>query len=334
MKAKKAFLIGVASAFFMTLLIAWSAIGLTPFRLTLLPDNGPAWYYWKLPTVSFWATVTMWLFYGIHQILCWFFIFKLQHEKHNLQSANLSKYNLALLLLNAVFFILHLLQTRFFYDGLAQFVSVSSSQYSVIIMLVFMLVLLNSRRGLFFGKKVPLSQSAVYGISKTHGYFISWAIIYTFWFHPMENTWGHLLGFFYILLLMLQMSMAYTKVHTEIKWVTILECFVALHGTVVALVAGHSLWGMFLFGFTLMFVVTGMYGVTKLKALRIAFTLVYCGAAVLFYSGIMGNGQKIYSIHQIFWIPVILYGLVFIIVALYHVGMKIFTGKKTKELVS
>lgn len=328
MKTKNAFIIGIAAALLLTLLIAWSATSLLSFRQTLLPDTGPDWYYWKLPSVSVWATVTMWLGYALHQGLCWYLIWRLQHEKHTLQKEQISKYNAALLLVNGLFIILHLLQTRFFYDGLAQYVSVASSQYSVIVMLVLMLILLNARRGLFFGKKLPLSQSAVNGISKTHGYYIAWAVVYTLWFHPMEGTWSHLLGFFYMFLLMLQMSMAYTKVHTNIKWVTLLESFVAIHGTIVALEAGQTLWGMFLFGFSLMFVVSGLHGVVKLKPLRIGFTALYLMMAVLIYSGVLGTSQQISQIHQIFWIPVILYGLVFVIVGLYHVVMKLMTKKQ------
>jgi hypothetical protein len=331
MRIKKAYFFGILFAFVMTLLIALSAMGLTHFRQTLLPDAGPAWYYWKLPTVGIMATISMWVFYGAHQLLCWYFIYKLQHEKHNLMSENLGKYNMALLIVNGVFSILHLLQTQFFYDGLAQYVPVSSSQYSVIIMLVFMLILLNGFRGLFFGKKLPLSQKAVYGIQKTHGYYIAWAVVYTFWFHPMESTWGHLLGFFYMFLLMLQMSLAYTRIHTNVRWVTILESLVALHGTVVALVAGQTMWSMFLFGFTMMFIVTGMYGVVRHKGLRIAFTGLYLAAAVVVYSGVLGTGGQISSIHQIFWIPVILYGLVFVFVGIYHLAMKLLKVKKVSK---
>lgn len=329
MKTKSAFILGVGISFALVLLIAWSATGLGTFRQTLLPDSGPAWYYWKLPNVTLWATITMWVGYLAHQILCLFFIYKLQHEKHNLQSGKIGKYNVALLIVNVIFSILHLLQTRFFYDGLAQFVSVASSQYSVIIMLVFMLILLNARRGLFFGKKAPLSQSVVYGVKKTHGYYISWAIVYTFWFHPMESTWGHLLGFLFMFLLMLQMSLAYTKIHTEIKWVTVLESFVTIHGTVVALVAGQVLWSMFLFGFAMMFIVAGMYGVVRHKALRIAFTVAYFAMAVLVYSGVLGTGYQISQIHQIFWIPATLYGLVFVFAGIYHFAMKLIEKKKT-----
>lgn len=328
MKIRTAFIIGVISAFVLTILIVLFAPGLTHFRQTLLPDAGAAWYYWKLPSVNIMATISMWLFYGAHQVLCWYFIWKLQHEKHDLQRENIGKYNMALLIVNGVFSVLHLIQTQLFYDGLAQFVPVSSSQYSVIVMLVFMLILLNGVRGLFFGKKVPLSHKAVYGIQKTHGYYIAWAIVYTFWFHPTESTWGHLLGFFYMFLLMLQMSLAYTKIHTNVKWVTVLESLVALHGTVVALVAGQKLWSMFMFGFVMMFMVTGMYGVVKLKRLRIAFSAIYLAAAVIVYSGVLGTGHQLSSIHQIFWIPVILYGLVFVFVGLYFVAMKLISGIK------
>ncbi len=323
MKTKTLFIAGIAASLLLTVVIALTATGLSPFRQTLLPDAGAAWYYWKLPDVSIWATVTMWVGYVLHQALCWYFIFKLQREKSQLTGGNVSRYNMALILVNAVFSILHIIQTYFFYDGLAQFVPIWSSQYSVIVMLVFMLVLLNGRRGLFFGKKVPLSQAAVYGVTKTHGYFIAWAIVYTFWFHPTENTWGHLLGFFYMFLLMIQMSLAYTKIHTDLRWVTVLESLVALHGTIVALVAGQTLWSMFLFGFTMMFIVTGMYGVVKRKALRITFTGIYLAAAIVVYSGILGTKHTLSSIHQIFWIPIILYGLVFVLVGLYHVGVKI-----------
>ena len=104
MKVKNAFITGVVFAFVMTLLIAWSATGLTSFRQTLLPDAGPDWYFWKLPAVSIMATITMWLFYGVHQLACWYLIWKLQHEKRALRSENLGKYNMALLIVNGVCF--------------------------------------------------------------------------------------------------------------------------------------------------------------------------------------------------------------------------------------
>ena len=140
----------------------------------------------------------------------------------------IGKYNFWLLVVNTVFIALHLVQTTFFYDGLAQFVPVMSSQGSVIVMLVMILILLNHRRGLFFGKKVKLPGKGVALVYKFHGYFIAWAVLFTFWFHPMEGTLGHLVGFFYLFMLMTQISLAKTEWHTNIRWITFLEVFVAL----------------------------------------------------------------------------------------------------------
>ncbi len=330
MKTKTALWTGIGASVVFTLLIFWVASGLGSFRAALLPDQGPAWYYWKLPRPEVWATVTMWTLYAAHQILCWVFIAKLQKEKQQLMSDNIGKYNAALLITNGVFIVLHMLQTRLFYDGLAQFVPVFSSQYSVIGMLVLMLIMATPKRGLFFGKKIKFPQRAMTGISKTHGYYISWALVYTFWFHPMEDTAGHILGFFYMFLLMVQMSLPYTKAHMNMKWIAVLEGAVALHGTVVALQAGQTLWSMFLFGFTMMLVVTGLYGVVRFKWLRMAFTAVYIAAAALVYSGLL-PGKDISQIHQIFWIPIILYGLVFVVVWLYQGAMTLFR-KRSKPV--
>ena len=46
--------------------------------------------------------------------------------------------------------------------------------------------------------------SPVYLTRKYHGYFIYWAAIYTFWYHPMENTIGHAFGVAHTWFFMLQ----------------------------------------------------------------------------------------------------------------------------------
>jgi len=182
---------------------------LEPFRAMLLPDAGAAWYVWKLPKPELLASISMWVLYLAHQITVWVLIVKLKNDARP-EAGRIGKYNLQLLIANAVFIALHLVQTVFFYDALAQFMPVMTSQGSVIVMLVMMLLLLNNRRGLFFGKKVYLPPLGVAATQKIHGFYISWAVVYTFWFHPMEGTLGHLLGFFYLFLLMGQMSLART----------------------------------------------------------------------------------------------------------------------------
>ncbi len=81
----------------------------------------------------------------------------------------------------------------------------------------------------------------------------------------------------------------------------------------------------------MMFVVTQMYGVIKLKALRIVYTGAYLLMAVFVYSGLLGTAHQIAQIHQIFWIPTILYGLVFVIIWLNQGGIYLL-GEKKGEL--
>ncbi|MDA7916273.1 hypothetical protein N9B94_03465 [Verrucomicrobia bacterium] len=64
--------------------------------------------------------------------------------------------------------------------GLAQDVSIWSSQWSVIIMLVLILHMENQRRGIVFGKKIRFLTETERVVRKYHGYIFSWAIVYTF----------------------------------------------------------------------------------------------------------------------------------------------------------
>ncbi len=301
------------------------------FQSILLPDAGAAWYYWKLPAPDTWATVTAWALYAMHQLSVWFLLFKRRSEPMA-PKGSVGRMNILLLAVNAVFVVLHILQTMFFYDGLAQQVPVMTSQGSVIVMLVMILILMNRRRGLFFGKKVPLPEKGVSALRTIHGYFISWAIIYTFWFHPTEGTLGHLLGFFYIFLLMIQLSMVGTQWHFNVKWITLLEVYVAFHGAIVAIEAKNGMWPMFFFGFMMMFIVTQMYGILKNKAAITGIILCYAALALSTYLGVFGSGHTIGSIHQITWIPVILYGLVFAIVILMQIIAIIWQKAKPKML--
>ena len=328
MKVKKLWWISLAGAVLLTGLCFIVSMNLKSFQAVLLPDKGPDWYYWKLPAVEVWAAVTAWGLYLAHQITVWVLIFKLRRAPLP-APGEAGKYNFALLWANLGFILLHMLQTLLFYDGLAQYVPVMSSQGSVILMLVLILILLNDRRGLFFGKKTPLSGDAVKGVSSTHGIIISWALVYTFWFHPIEGTAGHLIGFFYMFLLMIQMSLAKTGMHFNMRWITALEVLVGFHGAIVAIISGNGMWQMFFFGFMMMFIVTQMYGLKLAKWLRIALTTLYFAGTVAVYSGIFGNNQKLYNIHQITWIPLILYALVFAVVWIYQLAL--FTGKRLKR---
>ena len=115
---------------------------------------------------------------------------------------------------------------------------------------------------------------------KYHGYYFSWAIIYTFWYHPTEATMGHLMGFSYIFVLLLQGSLFFTRFHINRKWTLFLEMWVIAHGSLVALESVNSeMWAMFFFGFSGIFIVTQMHGLSLSKRQRWAITFAYLGAA-------------------------------------------------------
>ncbi len=301
----------------LTIIIYFSSLTMDRFREILLPDTGAAWYYWKLPKAQLWASVSVWFLYVLHQVSAWYLIYKISKQKDS-KKDEASKLNIIFLVVNGIFIFLHIVQSVLFYDGLAQFVPVMSSQGSVIVMLVIMLIMMNGRRGLFFGKKVKLPQKGVAAIFKTHGYYICWALIYTFWFHPTEGTLGHLMGFFYMFLLFVQMSLSKTSFHMEKRWITVLEVYVAVHGALVAVGQGNGMWPMFLFGFLMMFVVTQLYGLTDKKPQIIAVTIIYAAIVLLVYSGVLGNSHTFSDVHQITWIPIILYGLVFVLAFLFQ----------------
>lgn len=276
-------------------------------KIVLLEDQGASWYYWKLPTRLTMPMLTAWAGYIIHQIGVWFGIYKLQSSKDKS-----TKWNQRLLIFNLVFILLHFVQTHIWYDGLAQDVPVFTSQGSVIGMLVLVIIMENRRRGIIFGKKVKGFKQIQEFILHYHGYYIAWAITYTFWYHPMVSTSGHLVGFFYLFILMIQGSFAKTRIHTNRNWVFILEVLVLFHGTTVAIGQANNMWPMFGFGFGFMAVTTQIYGLKlQVKHRTLIQVLYVIGALIVFGGGFAG--KTIQDIHMITWIPVIEYGLVFFI---------------------
>jgi hypothetical protein len=313
---------GIVIALFFIAIIGVLGSRLNAFEL--LPDQGAFWYYWKLPEKEFWPRLTAWSFYIIHQLLVWLLIASAQFK----EASKRIYYRKRLIFVNIFFVALHILQSHLFYDGLAQDVPVFSSQGSVIVMLVLILIMDNERRGLFFGKKItslPIIGSikeVTAFIQKYHGYFISWAIVYTFWYHPTIASGGHLVGFFYLFLLFIQMSMIYTPVHYNKKWAFVLEVLVLFHGTTVAIGQQNNMWPMFMFGFATMLVVTQIYGINLSKITIKTVQLTYLAGVFVVFGGFTGN-RTIGQIHQVLWIPIIEYLLVFVFLFLIGGVLKI-----------
>ena len=293
-------------------------------KIRLAPDQGASWYYWKLPNPTFWTRATAWGFYLLHQFSLWGLIYYAQTRVKK-YSSSLHRINYLALGVNAFFILLRILQTQLWYDGLAQDVSIWSSQVSVIILLVWILLMENNRRGLFFGKSVPFSKDLIQFARKYHGYFFAWATVYTFWYHPTIATSGHLLGFLYMFLLLLQGSLFFTRVHVNRWWMFVQEAFVLIHGALVAVMQGGQMWPMFAFGFGGILVITQMHGLKIKNWQRWAILATYLGLAVLIYSP-----RGIINIHQITWIPLIDYLAVFLLAGILWLIMRIIKKFQTQ----
>ena len=287
-----------------------------------LPDAGARWYYWQLPQPELWARITAWGGYALHQIAVWALI--IRRMRRGPGTGSVSKDNYLMLGVNLFFILFHLLQTHIWYDGLAQDVPIWTSQYSVIIMLVIMLLMLFPARGAFWGKKIPVSKNVMGFLKNSHGLYISWALVYTFWFHPMEGDLAILLGFFYMFLLMIQLSMYDTKVHFNLAWVGFLEFFVGIHGVAVALMNGQEAWTMFLFGFLLITVLTHVHGLKLPGWSKYVILAAFLGGMAVAYS--FRGWERIY---EIVFIPSALYGGAFALWLVAGIGFFI-SGKVGK----
>ena len=208
--------------------------------------------------------------------------------------------------MNGFFVALHLVQTHIWYDGLAQDVSIWSALGSVVVMLVWVLLMENPRRGLFFGSKIGFPRRLTEVARRYHGYYFAWAIVYTFWYHPMEATSGHLIGFLYMFLLLVQGSLLFTRAHVS-RWRTlVLEVSVLAHGTLVAIMQGEGMWPMFAFGFGGIFVITQMHGLSWSRPVRGLVLAAYVAGVLAVYAPLGWS-----RLSDVLRIPLIDYAAVF-----------------------
>ena len=295
-------------------------------RFILDPGDGTLIFYdWQLAQHTLWGRVSAWGLYAVHQILLWglytvhqillwglIYYAQTSVKKY---SKGLHPVNLWALAVNALFIVLHFVQTHLWYDALAMDMSSFTSQGSVILMLCAILLMENKRRGMFFGAKAPFSERVVSFARKYHGYLFAWAIVYTFWFHPMVSTPGHLAGFFYMFMLMLQGSLFLTRIHVNKWWTLTQEVTVLIHGTLVAVFQGADLWQMFFFGFAAMFVITQMHGLNFSRLTRWGIGLGYAAAVIAVYNADWAR------VNEIIRIPIIEYLVAFVMAGLVALGL-------------
>ena len=298
--------------------VAYTAvIWLLAGRLADVPhaeDAGASWYYWKLIDPTLASRATAWGFYLLHQVAFWAVILYAQRTIGRgtpRYSGSLRLANGLALGVNGFFIALRVVQTHLWYDGLAQDVSIWSSLGSVALMLVWVLLMENPRRGLFFGKKIAFPKRVTSVARRYHGYYFAWATVYTLWYHPTEATSGHLIGFLYMFLLLLQGSLFFTRAHVNRWWTLFLEVSVLAHGTLVAIMQGEGMWPMFAFGFGGIFVITQMHGLSWPRWVRGLVLAAYV-AGVLAVYGALGWER----LAEVVRIPFIDYAAVFALAGL------------------
>ncbi|MBN1267688.1 MAG: hypothetical protein JXA25_19510 [Anaerolineales bacterium] len=301
--------------------VIWLTAGNLAGRFDVVNEKYFTFFYpWQTRNPATMAYVTAWVGYAIHNILVWGILIASQRSKPSYEGG-FRWYNWAMLTVNGLFYVLHLLQTQIWYDGLAIAVPEVTSQASVILMLVMIIILESPRRGLVFGKKVKFHKRFFQLVRTYHGYLFSWGIIYTFWYHPMENTVSHLAGFFYMFLLLAQSVLIFNRAHRNKYWTFFLEAIVLVHGTLVAIYQGNGLWPMFAFGFGAMIVLTQMYGIGLNTWQRRALAVTFLIGVSLFY-GLSGNLQ---GLNEVIRIPAIEYLAVGALYLLFLAGNGLYT---------
>tara|TARA_Y100000588_G_scaffold42064_2_gene40146 strand:+ start:1106 stop:2104 length:999 start_codon:yes stop_codon:yes gene_type:complete len=278
-----------------------AVIALTGARLSTFEIIGPTvpfQYPWRLVEPDFISQITAWSGYVLHNIYVWTILSLARKEKPGF-SENFRWFNWAMLVGNGLFIGLHILQTHLYYDALARDVHEATAQGSVALMLMVILVIEGPRRGLFFGQ-LRFDRRLVEVLRKYHGYLFSWAIIYTFWYHPAVSTQGHLIGFFYMFMLLWQSVLVFNRSHRNRWWTLTLEAMVIPHAVLVAVTQPSNAWRMFGFGFATIFILTQMHGVGWNRATRITFGSIFVIALILAYA-VFGD---ITQIHEVARIPV------------------------------
>jgi len=119
-------------------------------------------------------------------------------------------------------------------------------------------------------------------LRKYHGYYIAFGVTNDWYYHPMEATPGHLSGIMNDLFFFWQVITIYTPTHRNKWWCIACEFAVTLHGPLIALGRGGGA-GMFGFGFSMVFIVTGQWGLPLKWYWRASFFIIFITTVLLNY---------------------------------------------------
>jgi len=138
-------------------------------------------------------------------------------------------------------------------------------------------------------------------------------------------------------LLFTQMSLAYTRVHLDVRWIVTLESWVAIHALIVAFFntqyfGSVDIWPMFFTGFAFMFVFTYMYALHNQKKHSYYNNSTLLAFLIWLYIpkpyGLGRDPSFLYRL-EFLWIPIILYGL-----SLVFAGVVYLWYKRKDQIIS
>eukprot|EP00403_Amphidinium_massartii_P035976 CAMPEP_0178436050 /NCGR_PEP_ID=MMETSP0689_2-20121128/34242_1 /TAXON_ID=160604 /ORGANISM="Amphidinium massartii, Strain CS-259" /LENGTH=395 /DNA_ID=CAMNT_0020058139 /DNA_START=100 /DNA_END=1284 /DNA_ORIENTATION=+ len=315
------YVIGLALSLGLTAVIAITASSLQNFSVVGRSPTQALGYPWQLRNPTFMSHLTAWLGYACHNIGAWLIIAAVRRKKPKVED-KMRWFNWATLVLHLLGFALHWMQSQLWFDGLAADVPEVTALGSVALMLMVVLLLENPRRGLILGVRMHFRARFMMIVREYHGYLFTWALIYTFWYHPMVGTPGHLVGFFYMFMLLGQSVLLYHSAHLNKWWTLTLELLVLPHGVLVAVFQGKQLTPMFAFGFGAMFLLTQMYGLGLGRSTRIVMHFLFIVVTVGTYCWC----GRLPKIHEVFRIPVLDYAVIGLLYMMFVLCDSLFAG--------
>ncbi|KAI6656079.1 hypothetical protein LOD99_11334 [Oopsacas minuta] len=151
----------------------------------------------------------------------------------------------------AIFVILHLLQTHYSYDGIAQDAAEMVPIIGTVLSLVVLALMQQTERGLVFGYGLDTETFiALTNIARRfHPFIVGWDIVFTFWYHPMEGGVHHIPGLLPLLCIFIQGCLLFTTVHLNPIWRVALELLGFPHAIYIEYShPERGRWKMFLTG--------------------------------------------------------------------------------------
>ena len=216
-----------------------------------------------------------------------------------------------------VFILLHLLQTHYGYDGIAQDSPELVPIIGTVLALCVLALMQQTERGLVFG--YGLSHDTFVALTniarRFHPFIVGWDIVFTFWYHPMEGGSHHLHGLLPLLCVMVQGCLLFSTAHLNPLWRVGLELLGFPHALYVEWShPERGRWKMFLTGVLLTPIVVHFHIFKISVALTTALLACYVTIFLYLYRDMPWSkwSEPLHFPAIIFFLIFVIYGVTYI----------------------